>query len=235
MEREVREQYMKSDIIPYLKTDCKVLWEAVNAYRIAAGKSLTIASNAMASSKKLRVDPGKTNYRFDTEFREYYFGGRTQCFQPGTHENLRVVDIVSSYPYAMSRDHATGTDRASNDRMTLTDEREIGRSFIKLECYSEGAFPLRKKDGGLDFPHGFHEFSVTGWEYLTALKHKLISRIKINRVVTFENTINFSPYIEKWFKHKQDHPKKTDPINYTIGKIMMNSCAALRFGCAGAA
>ncbi len=55
------------------------------------------------------------------------------------------------------------------------------------------------------------------------MKHKLLSEIKIHTVTVFENTIDFSPYVIKWFEHKKNHPKNIDPINYTIGKIMMNS------------
>jgi hypothetical protein len=224
MEEHCREQYMYTDIIPYLKTDCCVLWDMVSEYRAKAGKALTIASNAMQSSKKLGVNPGRTNHRFDTQFRPYYFGGRTECFQPGTHKNGKVLDIVSSYPNAMSRDHATGDDYDYYDDLShcRTDD-EIGRSFIHLDCKSHGAFPKHNEKGGLDFPHTTDEFFITGWEYLIAKKHGLIEDECIFRVTSFKNTINFSDYIQHWFEHKKTHPKADDPINYTIGKIMMNS------------
>jgi len=225
MEAHCREQNMP-EIISYLKTDVRVLWETVTTYRKVAGGALTIASNAMASSKKLGCNPGKTNARYDREFREYYFGGRTECFKPGTHQNLTIVDIVSSYPKAMMQEHATGDDRTEKDgpdAIKGLSKEELNRSFIRLRCNSRGAFPIRKDDGGLDFPHGVREFYVTGWEYNAALEFNIISDVEILSAVTFKAAINFKPYIEKWFEHKKSHPKKDDPINYTIGKIMMNS------------
>lgn len=239
-EAECRETYMESDIIPYLKDDCVYLYNVVEAFRKAAGTQITIASNALKSSRALGVDPGRTNFRFDRQFREYYFGGRTECFQPGKHENISVVDIVSSYPFAMMQKHASGDKRTKRENLDGLRDEEISRAFIELECYSAGAFPYKGQKhkgtykiengdldddeyGQLDFPHGARVFKVTGWEYLTAIKHNLLRDVKIRTVTVFENTIDFSPYVLKWFEHKKAHPKEVDPINYTIGKIMMNS------------
>lgn len=235
-----REHYMQSDIIPYLKDDCVYLYQIVEAFRKAAGTQITIASNALKSAKQLGSDPGKTNFRFDRQFRQYYFGGRTECYQAGKHDNISVVDIVSSYPYAMMQLHPCGDKREQRETLDGLSTDEIGRSFIDIECYSAGAFPfkaLKHKgthkiiDGaldddeysGLEFPHRFDLYYVTGWEYLIAKKHGLIRDEKIHCVTVFEETIDFSAYVLKWFEHKKAHPKNIDPINYTIGKIMMNS------------
>lgn len=223
MEPDVREEFMDSDIIPYLKTDCVVLYDTVKAYRQAAGSSATIASNALSFSKKIGVDPGKTNKRFDDEFRQYYFGGRTECFQPGTHENVNVIDIVSSYPNAMRHDHATGEVRTMGKSLDGLSDEQIERGFLQVECDSAGALPIKNKDGGLEFPHRRDLYHVTGWEYLAGIETGLITRDKVHSIVTFEEKINFSPYVNHWFDYKKRHNKKTDPINYTIGKIMMNS------------
>lgn len=230
MEREVRADHMP-EIRSYLADDCRYLWQMVDTYRKAAGSQLTIASNALQSARKLGVNPGKTNFRFDREFREYYFGGRTQAFQPGTHKNLEIVDIVSSYPYAMIREHATGTERATARGASIKkvigkfeSEAERGRAFFHLRCFSTGAFPKRnEKTFGLDFPKEYGDYFVTGWELNAAEKHGLLKDVEIQAVTTFQDTIDFSPYIEKWFAYKAAHDKKTDPINYTIGKIMQNS------------
>jgi DNA polymerase type B, organellar and viral len=223
LEEAVRHEHMP-EITEYLFYDCKILYDACKAYRAAAGKYKTIASNALAFSKKIGIDPGKTNARFDEKYRLFYFGGRTECFQPGTHRNVKLIDIKSSYPYAMSHDHATGSNffwRDDFDGMTCED---IQRSFIIVECMSRGAFPKRAKDArGLYFPHEYDEYYVTGWEYLTALELGLIDNIKIQSVRYTKETINFGPYVQHWYAHKSRHSKKDDPINYTIGKIMMNS------------
>lgn len=232
MEADKRDAHMP-EIISYLKTDVRVLWLLVTQFRKEAGTQLTIASNALKSSRALGSNPGRTNYRFDNGdpeknikgMRDYYFGGRTECFQPGTHENISIYDIRSSYPFAMAQEHPTGDGRLYGDSLEGMTDDEIRKSFITLQCYSAGAFPLRSKSG-LEFPHKFDVFSITGHEYLIAKKHGLIRNERIEQVCTFEKTINFKPYVEKWFAHKEKHrPRRTieEKAQYTIGKIMANS------------
>lgn len=224
MEAGIREAHL-DEIISYLKTDVRVLWLLVTAFRNEAGEALTIAANALRSSRKLGCNPGRTNFRFDEQFRKFYYGGRTECFQPGTHTALCVYDIRSSYPFAMSKDHATGDLRETYLSLDEIPEDERGRAFITLECYSDGAFPVRTKTG-IDFPKAYGEFNVTGWEYLVAQKHGLLKDVSIKSVVRFVASINFSTYVNKWYEHKEKHrPRRTveEKAQYTIGKILMNS------------
>lgn len=225
LEKENRKQYME-EIREYNYHDCKSLYDAVTAYRQEAGKYKTIASNALAFSKRLGIDPGKTNHRFDATFRPFYFGGRTECFKSGKHENLAILDIRSAYPFAMIHDHATGelTDFAmrGDDFGNLTRD-EINRSFIELECTAKGCFPVRNKALGLNFPDAHGTYFVTGWEYNAAKDLNLISDERIIAVHYSRKTINFKAYVDYWFEFKQRHDKEKEPIGYTIGKIMQNS------------
>lgn len=227
LEADVRAEYMP-EIIHYLEGDCVYLHELMIAYREAAGTRKTIAGNALAFAKKIGIDPGKTNYSFDQNYRPYYFGGRTQCFQPGTWHNITAYDIHSAYPYAMQHYHPTGDARAFKVRSDFGDltEDEIGRAFIRLRCYSRGAFPWRDpliKGAGLQFPEDAREYHVTGWEYLAARDLGLISDVQLISVEYSDEKITFKDYVDHWYNHKQAHPKDIDPIGYTIAKIMMNS------------
>jgi DNA polymerase type B, organellar and viral len=227
LELAVRDQY-KEEIHEYLYYDCKILYDACKAYRLMAGTKKTIASNALAYSKKLGIDPGKTNSHFDKNFRHFYYGGRTECFAPGTHHNIKILDIHSAYPFAMSHNHAnarTLDDFDRGERLEDLSTEQIQRAFIKIECFSHGAFPKRISgpNGGLSFPHEYDEYSITGWEYLVAKEFGLFDHEKIISVRTCQKTINFSDYVEHWYAKKAATNKKTDPINYTIAKIMMNS------------
>jgi hypothetical protein len=239
LEMSVRHLY-KEEINEYLFYDCKILFDACKAYRLIAGTKKTIASNAMAYSKKLGIDPGKTNARFDRKYRSFYYGGRTECFLPGTHHNIKILDIHSAYPFAMSHDHANPRgfdDIIRGDRLEHLSTEQIQKAFIKLECFSNGAFPVRVvgPGGGISFPVGHSRevckpdvlgnkyFSVTGWEYLVAKEFNLISDEKIVSVHTTERTINFRDYVNHWYSRKAATNKKLDPINYTIFKILLNS------------
>lgn len=223
LRQENRNKYDK-EIREYLFHDCKSLFEVVSRYREQAGKMKTIASNAMTFARKLGIDPGKTNARFDEQFRKFYYGGRTECFKPGTHENIKMIDIHSAYPFAMSHHHATGSDFIVQDNLQGLDHDQINRAFIRLECHSTGAFPRRGKAAdGLQFPHAFDEYFVTGWEFNTALKLGLIHDIKFISVYHSPNTITFKKYVDYWYEYKRNHPKKIFLVEYIIGKIMMNS------------
>lgn len=223
-EKDVRHLHME-EITEYLKTDVYVLYVLVKHFREEAGNKLTIASNALSSAQKLGIKPGRTNFRFDEKMRQFYFGGRTECFLPGTFRNVKVYDIRSSYPWAMMQEHATGDRRVEHSNFNKIDEEKISSCFIVLECHSKGAFPLKTKDG-LVFPEGKHQFYVTGWEFLIAEKYNLISDIKIIKIIEFDQLINFKPYVDKWFAYKEKHrPRRTleEKAKYIIGKIMLNS------------
>lgn len=221
LEKICRDKH-RPEILEYLFHDCKSLWEGVTRYREVAGTKLTIASNALAFAKKLGIDPGETNYRFDKEYRQFFYGGRCECFQPGTHKGINLLDIRSAYPFAMMHEHATGDEMRRHGSLDGLTREQIQRSFIILECFSRGALPLRTKTG-LIFPHEYNEYKVTGWEYLAAMDFNLLSDISIKSVRVPVATINFIPYVTHWFDMKAATNKKTDPMNYTIAKIMMNS------------
>jgi hypothetical protein len=230
LEADVRHLHME-EIKDYLYQDCKGLYDAVVAYRRIAGTKRTIASNALAFAKKIGIDPGKSNHRFDTRMRKFYYGGRVECFRPGSIEDVYLLDIHSAYPFAMIHDHATGTDFHRIGSLKGLTKDEVNRCFIKLTCNSQGAFPVRTKGvgGGISFPEGFGEFRITGWEYNVAKEFGLISKETILSVRHTTDTINFKPYVDHWYAFKAAHSEKDkfgvllDPVNYTIGKIMQNS------------
>lgn len=226
LEADVRHLHME-EITAYLKQDCVALFELMKTFRDIVGNKLTIASNALSYCRdKLKVDPGKTNAHFDGLMREFYYGGRTECFKDGVHRDISVADIVSSYPRAMLEDHPSGDERehitpAQFHRLTIPEKQ---RCFIRIKCKTLfGCFPKRGKNGGLTFPIGRGEFAVTGWEYITALEWGLFTDAEITEAIQFNKTVNFTPYIDHWFAYKARHNKETQPIEYLLGKRMQNA------------
>lgn len=222
LEGVFRDEFME-EITNYLYHDCLSLYQVVTRYREVAGKQKTIASNALTFAKTLGIDPGKTNYHFDRKFRRFYYGGRCECFRPGTHKNIKLIDIHSAYPFAMEHEHPTGTNYVTQGNLDGLTIEELQRSFIVLQCRSNGAFAKRDKMGGLCFPKAYEVFNVTGWEYLTALDFGLIDHIDILECHTFANTINFKAYTQHWYGLKSKCDKKLNPVDYTIFKILLNS------------
>lgn len=230
LEEHCREDHM-AEIIDYCYHDCKSLYDTLKIYRAIAGKQKTIASNALQFARKAGMNPGKTNHRFDEKYRLFYFGGRTECFQPGTHNDIRIFDLNSAYPFAMTHDHATGNEFVRwGDIKDLT-HAQLERAFIVLNCFAKGAFPKRVigPQGGLSFPHEYGEYHVTGWEYLVAKEFNLIDDEEITSVRVAEKTISFKDYVDHWFAYKKQYSERLDngelkyPIEYTVGKTMQNS------------
>lgn len=224
MEKAVRHLHMP-EIIVYLKQDCVSLYDLITGYREIAGKQLTIASNALKFSKKLGIDPGKTNASFDESFRPYYFGGRTECFRPGTHKGIHIFDIRSAYPTAMCEYHPKGSEflHLTEKQFRNLPRDQQQKCFIRLAAETtHGAFPMRTKTA-LEFPTLHNDFCITGWEYIAAQDLGLIVREKIHDVIQLTEEITFTPYVEHWYEYKARHDKKTQPIEYNIGKRMMNA------------
>lgn len=226
----IRDKYM-AEIIEYLEMDCVSLYNVMQNYREIAGTKTTIASNALTFAKKIGVDFGKTNHTYDTKLRKYYFGGRCQLFRPGTHKNIRIIDIHSAYPYAMCSEHPVGSQflHIPEKQFRKLNKGQQQRAFIHLRCFSDMAFPFREKMG-LEFPCDYSEYYVTGWEYIAAKELGLISDEKILDIIVLEDHMNFIPYVEHWYNYKDQHSAKDKdtgarifPIQYEIGKRMMNS------------
>lgn len=224
LEADVRHKYMP-EILEYLERDCRVLFDVVTTYRAKVGTQKTIASNALRFAKKLGIKPGRTNHRFDKKYRPFFFGGRTEVFLPGSHENINIFDINSCYPFAMMQDHATGSQLERGVKLEAMTREQQQRAFIILECYSAGAFPHKRigPGGGLSFPHAHGEYYVTGWEYVAAKELGLIHSERIISVRSTEAKINFRDYVLHWYQMKKDNPKHVNLLNYMIAKYMMNS------------
>lgn len=221
LEKEHRNAHRK-EIMRYLESDCVNLYNLVSSYFNRVGKRATIASNALSFARAQGIDVGKTSHRFDTNFRPFYYGGRCEAFKAGEFQDVNIYDLVSAYPFAMIHEHPTGHELYEATSLHGIDDEMLSRSFIDLTCYSEAALPVRTKTG-LSFPTMIGRFQITGWEFLTAKKHRLIRHEKIHAIYTFKQTINFLPYIEHWFKVKKEGKETGNKADYIIGKIMMNS------------
>jgi hypothetical protein len=126
----------------------------------------------------------------------------------------------------MIHDHATGShqDFIATDSLDGLDHEQINRAFIRLKCFAHGCFPTKnEKTKEMSFPNAYGEYFVTGWEYNTAKELGLIEDETIFTVDYSPKTINFFKYVNHWYEYKAAHNKKTHPIEYTIGKILMCS------------
>jgi len=212
------------DVVTYLKSDCVNLFDLVSRFRTEAGSKLTIAGNALAFSQELNINVGRTNRYFDERFRPYYHGGRCEAAKPGhTKGGVQIVDIKSAYPYAMNHAHPVGSRYFDfRSHWTTLKRSQMQRAFFTVECWNEGAFPLRETDG-LHFPHAYGIYHVTGWEFVVALDHGLISDLTVHHCFVFDDSITFTDYVDHWFRKKAEADEQGDKAQRLIAKIMLNS------------
>lgn len=217
----IRQKHME-EIRSYLRGDCVYLYEHCAAYFELAGRKITLASNALASARRLEIDPGRTDKNFDSAFRRFYYGGRCEAFQIGVFNDVQFYDIKSAYPFAMVHNHPTGDARRTTAAF-FDDPNRRANCFYDLVCYSERAFPVRERNGGLNFPDAFGTYHVSGWELNAAIENKAIWDIKSLVCYEFYNKINFAPFVEHWFREKELAEKEGRKADRQIAKLMLNS------------
>lgn len=220
-EREKPENLKK--ISDYLYRDCTSLYNLVARYVDEFGLNLTLASGAMKTwlsmSKKEAPQSGALFYH---EFKQFYYGGRVQCFQKGIiNKPFKVADINSAYPYAMTFDHPYGINYTESNELPI-DKGELQRSFIHMRARSTGAFPIRGKHA-LEFPddNQWRDVFITGWEFDAARDTGALIIDEIYSVYQFVETVEFNDYVSRFFAEKAASAKGS--ADYIIAKLHLNS------------
>lgn len=211
----------------YLRSDCINLYLFVDRYQREYGKGLTQAGASMRYwSKKFNVEPPRQTVANFELLRPFYYGGRVQCFEQGyREERVRVVDINSSYPYALKRKHPMSTVPIRDDVLP-GDEDQLGATLIRLDAIAKGCFPLRDEKGGLFFPddeRSVREYCITGWEFLAGLKYDALKVIRIKDVYTFGELMDFAPYIDHFYNLRKQAKLANDVAMDIFAKLFMNS------------
>lgn len=219
-EEETRNGF-KREILDYLHSDCKYLFDLCTAFVHRFGPRLTIGGTAMRELKKFHpIEELGENH--DKLFRQFYFGGRVQCFEGGVlNGNFNVYDVNSMYPSVMRNcDHPSGSDYryiCSNLRMDSISEA----SFIR--CIADCAdFPFRTKEG-LDYGHGKREYFITGHEYRMAVMCGSLRAFKLIEAYEPVNTQRFENFVDAFVADKILAEEKGDKIGRTFAKLILNS------------
>ena len=224
LEAAVRDQHME-EIRRYLRSDCVNLWETLKRYFDEYGVGLTQAGAAMRYWKqKYKIPFTQQTDVQAIRYRDYYYGGRVQCFVAG-HAKLpfSVVDINSAYPRAMQEQHPIAPDTAA--QLHMPSAKLLPRSFVKIRAVSKGAFPFRGDDGRLSFPDDgqARDYSVTGWELQAAMELNLVRVEKVQEARVFKQTINFADYVDHFWNARKEAKATGDKAGDTFAKLFLNS------------
>jgi DNA polymerase elongation subunit (family B) len=220
-----RREKNKTEIIEYLKDDCKYLHQMLSVFFGKWGQKLTLAGTTFGVLKqKFGYEIPNMSAKDDSRFRPHYFAGRVQHYTIGRHVgNFTMLDINSAFPAAMTRAHWFGSKYQKIQGKPKPEDHD--QSFIICECVGGGALPLRADDGSVTFPVvGRHKFHCTGWEISAGLRCGVISELEYIYSFTPRRISDFSPFVDFFYKTKSEAKRAGDMATEFHAKLFLNSC-----------
>ena len=213
----------REKIEAYLRSDCVYLWDLISQFVDRYGLQITQASASMKQWKKISGrEPPNTSREFYETFAPYYYGGRVECFESGVIDtDFSVYDINSAYPYAMLQKHPF------SDNYSERAGYAKNADFFEVACISSGAFPYREDGtrGGLSFPcdDRVRRFTISRWEYDSAIETKTIRRVKVIKSITFCEHQDFGDYVNHFYAERAKCKASGDLAGSLFAKLFMNS------------
>ena len=226
-ERDKREAN-KADILHYMAKDCEYLYSLVSAFIERFGTKLTIGGTAMGKLREIHPFP-TGNEAHDIKFRDFYYGGRVQCFETGVIKgNFKIYDVNSMYPDRMKNVvHPVGRGYACPINPKLTAEgklRGFGDRpyFAHIRAANRGAFCQRLKTGlSFEIPNG--EFFTTSHEIQAAIKYGLADVTSVICAFVPQRLISFGEYVDIYSDEKVSCKKSGDKIGEIFAKLLLNT------------
>jgi hypothetical protein len=216
--RGVREKY-RDEILSYLGDDCRDLHTLCIAFHQEFGDHLTIGG---ASFKQLRkfhqINCG--NEIFDARMRkDFYFGGRNQCFKTGIIQGpVKIYDVNSMYSKAM-RDFLHPVSTGIYKGWKIDDKT----CFVRVQGKNYGAFPTRMDDGSLSFTVPEGEFCPTIHEYQAALETGTFKPTKLVCVYGFSRRESFEEFVDHFSNLRVKAKEEQDKIRIIFYKYALNA------------
>jgi len=223
-ESDIREKY-KEEILAYLRDDLRDLHNMVSGFAKRFPLELTLSS---ATAKILKTeydaDIGRSDEAYDATYRPYYFAGRVQFWGLGKiPHKCATVDINSAFPWAMTLPHAHHFEFDIDTGNKAFFKKNFEQSFFTVECDSTGDLPLRKKDGGVDFPIGRFVFHVTGWELKAAMEVGTAKNVTVLIRHTPKETKDFKRFVLEFYGAKVAAKLRGDKEEEFFNKIVLNA------------
>lgn len=212
----------------YCQRDSEIVFWALQHYRqellkIDVELKTTAASTAFqALSNKVPVlKNAKLSTYHNDYFREGYYGGRTEVFNTAKiTTEVNGYDIISSYPYAM-------TKITIPDTLYISDKFLIekhGMSDVTITAPDLHIPYLPFRDEKLLFPIGTWRAKYTHFELREAKKLGYIIN-EVHSSLTFEKeeVMNLNDFIVETFKSRNRYKKSKNEVMTYVLKILLNS------------
>lgn len=212
----------------YCQRDSEIVFWALQHYKkelskidvelktTAASTAFSALSNTIPILKNSKLTTEQNNY-----FREGYYGGRTEVFNTAKiTDEVNGYDIISSYPYAMSK--ITIPDTTFITDKFLIDKHGMSDVTITAPNLHIPYLPFR--DEKLLFPVGTFRAKYTHFELREAIKlgYKII---EVHSSISFEKEeeLTLKEFIEKTFNSRNVFKKEKNEVMSYVLKIILNS------------
>ena len=236
LERKNRDKN-KAEILEYQKADCVELHKVIMAFHARFGDNLTIGGTAIKEIRKYHPVL-KQDENHDSKFRNYYFGGRVQCFEKGEIKpasgTLKIIDVNSMYPDVMaSCEHPRGAYYINQLNVPLSEfNHKTGTLkkwpsafyFIRFIGHNKNALPSRDtKTKKLSFDDEYGEFYACCHEVKAACELGLIKIEQILEINVACATFNFKTFVDDYSAQKAEAKLSGDYVQEIFTKLIMNS------------
>ena len=224
-ERGERDVY-RQEILRYLRRDCTSLRSAVSEFARRFGINLTIGSVAIKELERLHPFERRTESH-DVKFRDYYSGGRVECFKSGVVKGKwKIYDVNSMYPFVMKTfNHPTGRDYEFTT--SLQEAFGSGKPFFAEIEYEHnprirfGALAVKGKDF-VSYPGGHVRAFATSHEIRAGIECGAIPLdAYCHGAFVAVETLRFDRFVEFWNAEKI--AAGDDVAKRTFAKLILNS------------
>ncbi len=220
--RDKREKH-KGEILRYMRSDCAYTRDLITGFHDMFGDKLTIASAALCMLNSFHGFEKIGSAGMDERFRQYYFGGRNQCFETGVlrpkhGDKFFLYDRNSMYPAEM-RD----TLHPISNRPELQTKIDKDTDFACIEAINRGALPFRDEKGGLDFTVGRGTFYATIHEINAGLDTGTLDIIRVKHAWKFDRKATFDEFVNLFYGRRIIAKAELDKVRDILYKLCLNS------------
>lgn len=216
--RKNRERH-KQEILKYQKSDCVYTHELIAGFHDMFGDKLTIASASLPMLNSFTGYDKIISDKLDDKLRNFYFGGRNQCFEIGLlKDNWKVYDRNSMYP-AVMRDclHPVSSD------FELSAKINKNTDFALIDAVNDNCLPSRLKNGSLDFTKKSGQFYATIHEINAGLETGTLKINKVLHTYDFKIKQSFDEFVNKFYQLRLDAKALDDKVRDILYKFCLNS------------
>lgn len=191
--RKGKRRKFKQEIIDYLVSDCRYLFDIVKGFLNTFGLKISVGQAAMCELRK-HYKVGCLGEAADASLRNYFFGGRVECLSGRGHYvgDYNLYDVNSMYPFVMANyQHPISSDYTRRTRGGVN-EKTV---FVELDCENHGALVKRNGNNETSAVEKRGRFLTTIWEYEAARELGLIENVRIVSCIDNAERSDFSKFV----------------------------------------